>query len=128
MPYINDEIFDGGLDYADLNGTRIDICTQEPVSYLEATGTYNGTTQFSCGNKLALNTGAPEPGDIDGRKVVVPAIIDGDVTATQTASHWALTDGATILLAAGALSATQAVTDLNTFSLDAIDITLRDPA
>ncbi len=26
--YINDEVFDQGLDYADTNGTRIDITSQ----------------------------------------------------------------------------------------------------
>jgi len=123
MAYINDEVFDGGLDYADTNGTRIDICfTQEPTTYTEATSTY------TCGNKTGLNTGVPEPGTTDGRKVVVPAITDGSVTATQTAGWWALTDGASILVATGALSSSQAVTSGNTFTLDAISITIRDAA
>lgn len=123
MPYINDTVFDSGLSYADTNGTRIDICyTQEPTTYTEATSTY------TCGNKTGLNTGAPEAGATDGRRVIVPAITDGSVTATETAGWWALTDGASILLATGALSATQAVTSGNTFSLDAISITIRDAA
>lgn len=123
MPYINDEVFDQGLDYADTNGTRIDICyTQEPTTYAEATSTY------TCGNKTGLNTGATEAGATDGRRVIVPAITDGSVTATQTAGWWALTDGAATLIAAGALSATQAVTSGNTFTLDAISITIRDAA
>jgi hypothetical protein len=121
MPYVNDEIFDQGLDYADTNGTRIDICyTQEPANYTEATSTY------SCGNKTGLNTGATVDGATDGRRVIVPAITDGSVTATQTAGWWALTDGTSIFLAAGPLSATQAVTNGNQFQLDAISITKRD--
>ena len=124
MAYINDEVFDGGLDYADTNGTRIDICSQEPLTYGEATT--DGT--YSLGNKTGLNTGATEAGDVDGRKVVVPAITDGTVTETGTATHWALTDGASILVATGALSASQGVTDGNSFTLDAIDITIRDAA
>ena len=122
MPYINDEAFDGGLDYLDTNGTRIDICSQEPITYSEATT--DGT--YSLGNKTGLNTGVPEAGAVDGRRVIVPAITDGTVTETGTASHWALTDGASILLATGPLSANQAVTDTNTFTLDAISITIRD--
>lgn len=123
MPYINDEVFDQGLDYADTNGTRIDICyTSEPTTYAEATSTK------SCGNKTGLNTGATEAGATDGRRVIVPAITDGSVTATQTAGWWALTDGASVLIAAGALSATVAVTSGNTFTLDAISITIRDAA
>lgn len=123
MAYINDTVFDSGLSYADTNGTRIDICfTQEPTTYAEATSTY------TCGNKTGLNTGAPEAGAIDGRRVIVPAITDGSVTATQTAGWWALTDGVSVLIATGALSAAQAVTGGNTFTLDAISITIRDAA
>ena len=122
MPFINDEVFDQGLDYADTNGTRIDICfTQEPTTYTEA------TTTFTCGNDT-VNTGITEAGAPDGRRVIVPAISAGSVTATQTAGWWALTDASAVLIAAGALSATQAVTSGNTFTLDAISITIRDAA
>ena len=123
MAYINDEVFDTGLDYADTNGTRIDITySQEATNYTEATSTW------TCGNKTGLNTGATANGAADGRKVTVPAITDGSVTATQTAGWWALTDGSAILVAAGPLSATQAVTSGNTFTLDAIIIAIRDAA
>lgn len=122
MAYINDEVFDQGLDYADTNGTRIDICSQEPLNYTEATSTY------TLGNKTGLNTGVTQDGATDGRRVIVPAITDGSVTGTNTATHWALTDGAAILVATGALSASQGVTSGNTFTLDAISITIRDAA
>lgn len=122
MAFLSDEIFDTGLDYGDTNGTRIDICSQEPVTYTEATSTY------TLGNKTGLNTGATEAGATDGRRVIVPAITDGSVTGTATASHWALTDGATLLIATGALSSSQAVTSGNTFTLDAISLTIRDAA
>ena len=120
MPFISDEVFDQGLDYADTNGTRLDICyTQEPTTYTEATSTY------TCGNDT-VNTGAPEAGATDGRRVIIPAITAGTVTATQTAGWWALTDGASVLIATGALSATQAVTLGNPFTLDAISVAIRD--
>jgi len=122
MAYINDEVFDQGLDYADTNGTRIDICSQEPVSYAEATSTY------TLGNKTGLNTGATQNGASSGRRVIVPAITDGSVTGTATATHWALTDNSAILVATGALSSSQAVTSGNTFTLDAISITIADAA
>lgn len=120
--YINDEVFDQGLDYADTNGTRIDVTSQAATTYTEATSTY------TLGNKTGLNTGATEAGDVDGRKVVVPAINDGSVSGTGTATHWALTDGSSILVATGPLTSSQAVTSGNTFALDAIDITIRDAA
>jgi hypothetical protein len=124
MAFISDEVYDQGLDYADTNGTRIDICSSEPTTYSQATS--NGSN--SLGNKTGLNTGATAAGGTDGRKVTVPAITDGTVTTTATATHWALTDGSSLLIATGALSSGQAVTSGNTFTLDAITITIRDAA
>ena len=121
MAYINDEVFDQGLDYADTNGTKINICSTEPA-------TYAGIAAVTLGNKSGMNTGATQNGATDGRRVIVPAITDGSVTATGTAAWWALNDGTAILVATGALSASQAVTSGNTFTLDAISITIRDAA
>ena len=118
--FINDEVFDQGLDYADTNGTRIDITSQVATTYAEATSTY------TLGNKTSLNTGATEGGATDGRRVIVPAITDGSVTGTGTATHWALTDASSVLIATGPLSSSQGVTSGNTFTLDAISITIRD--
>lgn len=124
MAFINDEVFDQGLDYADTNGTRIDICSAEPTTY--ALATTAGAN--SLGNKTGLNTGVTQDGATDGRRVIVPAITDGSVTNTGTATHWALTDGTSVLIATGALSSSQSVTASNTFTLDAISITIRDAA
>ena len=118
MPFINDEVFDQGLDYADTNGTRIDICSSEPA-------TYAGIAAVTLGN-ATVNTGATQNGAPDGRRVIVPAITTGSVTGTGTATHWALSNGTAILVATGPLSASQAVTSGNTFTLDAISITIRD--
>ena len=122
MAFMSDEVFDQGLDYADTNLTRIDICSQEPTNYTEATVTY------TLGNKTGLNTGATEAGATDGRRVIVPAITDGSVTGTDTATHYAGSDGSSLLVATGDLSSPQAVTSGNTFSLDAISLTIRDAA
>jgi hypothetical protein len=119
--FISDEVFDQGLDYADTNGTQIDICSAAPANYA-------GLAAVTLGNKTGLNTGVTEAGATDGRRVIVPAITDGSVTGTGTATHWALTDGSSILVATGPLSSSQAVTSGNTFTLDAISITIRDAA
>ena len=124
MAFIYDEAFDSGIDNLDTLGTRIDICSSEPTTYALATT----DASVSLGNKTGLNTGVPEDGATDGRRVIVPAITDGTVTETATATHWALTDNTSILLATGLLSSSQAVTDGNTFTLDAISITIRDAA
>ena len=119
MAAINDEVFDQGLDYADTNGTRIDITSTDPgLTYATVTGNTLGND--------TVNTGAPQDGVTDGRRVVVPAISAGSVTGTGTATHWALTNGTNTVIASGALSASQAVTSGNTFTLDAISITIRD--
>jgi hypothetical protein len=123
MAFIADEVFDSGLD--NLTGlsptARIDInYGSEATDYNEATNTK------SCGNETGITIPAAAAGAVDGRRVIVPAITAGDVTDDQTAGWWALTDGAAVLWATGPLTATQAVTSGNTFTLDAISITIRD--
>ncbi len=119
MAFIADTVFDNGLAVLDTNGIRLDICSTEPTTYTEATATY------TLGNDT-VNTGAPTDGVTDGRRVIVPTITAGSVTGTGTAAFWALTDNSSILFATGALSASQVVTTGNTFSLDAVSITIRD--
>lgn len=122
MATLADRVFDNGLTVLDTEATRLDICSQEPATYAAATSTY------TLGNKTSLSIGAPTDGTT-GRKVVVAAITDGSVTATGTASHWAITDTANSrLLATGTLSSSQAVTSGNTFTLASFDIRLPDPA
>ena len=121
MPFMSDALLDDLSSLASAANRRVDICyTQEPTTYAEATSTY------SCGNKAGLSMTALADGGVDGRKVSTPARTDGSVTATQTAGWWAITDGASVLHATGALSATQAVTSGNQFTLDAIALTHRD--
>jgi hypothetical protein len=120
MPFINDEVFDQGLDWADTNGTRIDICSTDPG------GTYATVTANTLGNDT-VNTGTTSNAATGtGRRVTVPAITAGSVTGTGTATHWALTNGTDTVVASGALTASQSVTSGNTFTLDAIDIIIRD--
>jgi hypothetical protein len=124
MVRLTDNALDSGLSYLNTNGDRVDICSQEPTNYTEATSTY------TLGNKTSASVGAPVNGDTSGRKVIIAAISDGSVTGTNTATHWALvkTSATTELLAAQTLSASQAVTSGNTFTLGAIDIEIPDPA
>jgi hypothetical protein len=116
MPWMNTSIFDSGLSYATTNGTRVDITSSEATSYAQATSTY------TLGNKTSASTGSPAARSPGGRKVTVAAITGGSVTGNGTAAYWALTDNASILVATGSLSASQAVTSGNTFSLAAFDL------
>jgi phosphatidylethanolamine-binding protein (PEBP) family uncharacterized protein len=123
MAFLNNDVLDDGLSVLSDDANRLDICSSEPSTYAEATST------LTLGNKTSYSVGAPEARTPDGRKVVAAAISDGDVTGTGTASHWAITDTSTSrLLAAGSLDTSQAVTDGNTFTIDAFDIGIPGPA
>lgn len=53
MAYINDYVLDAALSKFDTEANRLDICSQEPTTYTEATSTY------TLGNKTSLSVGAP---------------------------------------------------------------------
>lgn len=120
MAFIADYIFDLALADLDTATSTMYICSQEPTTYAEASSTY------ALGNKASLSIGAPANGAVSGRRVTVASFTDGSVTATGTASHWALTKSGTTLMATGPLSASQAVTNGNTWSSAAFDITILD--
>jgi hypothetical protein len=116
MAFLSPNVLDNGLQYLTDNGTRLDICSQEPTTFTEATSTY------TLGNKTGLSIGPPEARSPSGRKVVVPAISDGSLTADGTASHYAITDGSAELLATGSLSSTVDTGSGNAFTTTEEDI------
>ena len=122
MAFLADEVLDFGVNYIDVETTDLHICSAEPA-------VWGDIATLTLGNKAAPVVSAPLDGVTNGRRVTVSAITDGTVTATDTATHWALVDtAATKLLAAGALGSPQAVTSGNPFTLTAFDITIPDPA
>ena len=109
------------MTYTEAN--RIDITSQEATSYADATST------STLGNSTSLSIGAPADRAGGGREVTVAAITDGSVTGTGTATHYAIVDTVNSrLLATGSLTASQAVTNGNTFTLTSVDIGIPDPA
>ena len=118
MAYINDTVFDTGLALITTNGDTLNICSAEPANFA-------GIAAVNLGNDTVTVSAAGD-GTPSGRKVTVPAITAGSVTADGTAAFWALSDGTSTLYASGPLTATQGVTNGNTFTLDAIDITITD--
>lgn len=125
MPFLNDRVLDNGLSVLTAEGERLHICSSEPADY-------SGVASVSLGNKNGISIGAPGARSPSGRKVTVAQIASGspgDVTATGTASHYAIVDdGNERLLAASTLSSSQAVTNGNTFTLAAFDIGIPGPA
>ncbi len=119
MPFLSDDVLDGGLDVLDTATTTLHICSQEPTTLAEANSTY------TLGNKTSLSIGAPADRTGGGREVTIASFSDGSVTADGTATHYAIID-ATRLLATNSLSASQAVINGNTFSLAAFTIGIPD--
>ena len=123
MATLNNRVFDNGLTVLDTEATRVDVTSQEASTYGEATSTY------TLGNSTSLSIGAPADRSGGGRKVAVASITDGSVTGTGTVTHYALVDtNNSRLLATGSLTASQAVTSGNTFTLATFDIGIPDPA
>jgi hypothetical protein len=123
MATLNDRVFDNGLTVLDTEANAIHVTSQEATTYAEATSTY------SLGNSTSLSIGAPQDRSGGGREVVVAAITDGSVTGTGTATHYAIVDTVNSrLLATSTLTASQAVTSGNTFTLSSVSIGIPDPA
>jgi hypothetical protein len=122
MAFLANDIFDSGLNVLNTATTTIHITSQEATTRTEATSTYD------LGNaSVSIPVAADRTASGGGRKVAVPAVTTGSVTATNTATHYAIVDG-TRLLVTGSLSASQAVTSGNSFSLATFDIGIPDPS
>lgn len=121
--YLNDRVYDNGLTVLDTEASHLYINSTQPTTYTEAITTY------ALGVKATPTVGAPAAKAGGGREVTVSAITDGTVSGTGTAGFYSLVDSSnTRLLAAGPLSATQAVTSGNTFTLTSFKIGIPSPA
>ena len=121
--FLADRVFDNGLTVLDTEASHLYINSTQAATYTEAITTY------ALGVKATPTVSAPADRTGGGREVTVSAITDGTVSGTGTAGFYALVDSSnTRLLAAGPLSATQAVTSGNTFTLTSFKIGIPDPA
>ena len=123
MATLNDRVLDSGLTVLDTEANKIVVTSQEATTYTEANATY------ALGNSTSLSIAAPTDRSGGGREVVVAAITDGSITATGTATHYAIVDtNNSRLLATSTLSASQSVTSGNTFTLASFTIGIPDPS
>ena len=119
--WFHDDALDAQLNVVKNNSENLYLCSAQPATFAEANTTYKLGTK-------ATPTFTGPADHTSGRKITVDAISGGTVSATNTATHWALTDdSASKLLATQALSAPQSVTSGNTFSLPAFIISVPDP-
>ena len=123
MATLNDRVLDSGLAVLDTEANKIVVTSQEATTFTNANATY------ALGNSTSLSIAAPTDRSGGGREVVVAAITDGSITATGTATHYAIVDTTNSrLLATSTLSASQSVTSGNTFTLASFTIGIPDPA
>ena len=122
MPAIHDSVFDDGLSILNSTAENLYICNADPGL------TWSNIGTMAIGTKATPTVSVPEDRIAGGRQVTISAITDGDVDATDDATHWALTDDSEeVILVSGELSDTQAVTEGNVFTLTAITIGIPDP-
>lgn len=122
MAFLDNRVFDNGLTILDTEANVVHVTSAEATTYAEATST------LTLGNSTSLSIAAPSDRTGGGRKVTVSAISDGSITGTGTVTHYALVDTTnTRLLATAALTASQSVTNGNTFTLASFDIGIPDP-
>lgn len=126
MAYLDNRVYDNGLSVLDTEANSLVITNAEATTFAQA------NTTFKLGEAVGGNypgIGAPAAGSPNGRQVTVAATTNGQVTATGTASHWALIDTVnTRILAAGPLAATQGVTNGNVFTLPSFTVRIPAPA
>ena len=121
MATLNDRVFDNGLSTLDLEANVIHVTSAEATDFANV-------ATVTLGNSTSLSIGAPQNRTGGGREVVVAAISDGAITGTGTATHYAIVDTVNSrLLATSTLTASQAVTNGNTFTLSAVAIGIPDP-
>jgi hypothetical protein len=122
MATLNNRVYDNGLTVLDTEANKILITSQEATDYTDA------NTTSALGNSTSLSIAAPSDRTGGGREVVVAAISDGSVTATGSATHYAIVDTVNSrLLATGSLTTSQSVASGNTFSLGSFTIGIPDP-
>lgn len=122
MAYLNDRVYDKGLEILETEVTRLDICSSLPTTYTEATTTH--TLGHATGAALP-SVGAPADRSGGGREVTVGATDHANATVTTggSAGFVALSDtGNNRLLAARAISSSQEVTESNPFTLTSFTI------
>lgn len=120
--FLHNDVYDNGLSEISAGATALHILSQQPTTYAEV-------ATYTLGNKATPSVAVPSNKSGGGREVVVAAITNGSVTATGTATHYAIVDATgSRLLATHTLAASQAVTNGNTFTLGSFAIGIPSPA
>jgi hypothetical protein len=115
--FVPDSIIDLQLDQ--LENTNIYVCSAQPTDHTSLSGITLATQPVS-GAYTKAN------GDTSGRKTTVPAQSGVSITATDTATHVALSNG-TDTLTAVTTCTSQPLTSGGTVDIPAWDMEIADP-
>ena len=118
--FIDDSIYDAGLNVVKNNGTEIYLCTSSPATRAAA-------ITAAVASRTGLTSGSysgPANGDVSGRKLTKSAENTITASASGTATHVAICTGALLLSVTDVPS--QVVTSGNTVNIAAFDIEFPD--
>lgn len=119
--YLHNDVFDNGLSTLTSNVETLYILSADPGL------TWANIATYALGSKSGPTVASPSDRSAGGREVVVSAITDGTVSATGTATFFALTDdSASKILAAGGMTS-QVVTSGNPFTFSELRVGIPDP-
>lgn len=123
MPFISDNTLDNGLAALKAAASHVYLNNAEPATFTAASSTNAlGVKNFGAG---AVFPGAIGAGSPSGRKLDTAAITDGSVTSNGTASHYSIcANAASRLEVANSLTASQAVTSGNTWTMASLIVRL----
>lgn len=123
MTFVNNKIYDDGLNTVVNDTTHLYICSQEPSTYTEAVSTY------ALGVKATPTVTGPSDRTGGGRVVTIAAITDGTCTEDGTATHYAVVDSTNSrLLFSTTLSTSATVQDTLVFTLTELTIEIPSPS
>ena len=117
MALVPDPIIDAQL--AACEGTTCHVCSGEPTNYAGIAAVELASAVIS--GSYALADGTP-----DGRKNTLPGQADLNISADGTATHYAISNGSSILYVVADISNPQALTTGGTVSVAALTQTVRD--
>ena len=101
---IADAAYDAALNTIKNNAIKLFVLPLAVTTYASANSTNLATTSIASGDMIIAD------GDVSGRKLTVASVQGLTVTVTNSASHIALTDAATVLYSLNETSANVALT------------------
>jgi hypothetical protein len=123
MTMLHDDVYDNGLAPLETIIENLYLCNADPEL------TWANIASYAIGSKASPTISAPQDRDGgDGREVVVDAIVDGTASATDTATHFALTDDSeTKILVSGPTDSDINLTDGFSFTTSEFAIGIPGP-